>query len=121
MNLGDEQYVSVTSYKRDGTPVATPVWCARDGEAVVIWTVADSWKVKRIRANPRVSVAPCDLRGRVSGPAVEGKAEILSAGETERVRAMLRRKYGLIGRITLLGSRLRRGATGTLGIRITDI
>ncbi|MFI9558701.1 PPOX class F420-dependent oxidoreductase [Nonomuraea endophytica] len=121
MNLGDEQYVSVTSYKRDGTAVATPVWCARDGEAVVIWTVADSWKVKRIRANPRVTVAPCDLRGKVSGPAVDGKAEILPAGESERVRDLLRRKYGLIGRITLLGSRLRRGATGTLAIRITDI
>lgn len=121
MNLGTEQYISVTTYRKDGTPVPTPVWCAQDGDAVVFWTVTGSAKVKRIRANPSVTVAPCDLRGNLTGEAVAGKAEILSAAETERVRGLLRRKYGLIGWITLLGSRLRRGSEGTIGVRITDI
>ncbi|MFG1706368.1 PPOX class F420-dependent oxidoreductase [Nonomuraea sp. M3C6] len=121
MNLGTEQYVSVTTYRRDGTPVATPVWVAQDGDAVVFWTPADSWKIKRIRNNPEVSVAGCDLRGNLRTAPVMGRAEVLDAVETERVRGLLRRKYGLIGRITLFGSKLRRGSTGTVGVRITDI
>ncbi|MGW4792301.1 PPOX class F420-dependent oxidoreductase [Nonomuraea sp. NPDC004297] len=121
MNLGQEQYVSVTSYRKDGTPVATPVWAVQDGAAVLIWTAADSGKVKRIRNNPEVSVAGCDFRGKLNTPPVQGRAEILDAAATERVRDLLRRKYGLMGRLTILGSRLRRGAGGTVGVRITDI
>jgi PPOX class probable F420-dependent enzyme len=121
VNLGAEQYISVTTYRRDGSPVATPVWAAQDGDAVVFWTPADSWKIKRIRHNPEVSVAGCDLRGKLRTEQVKGRAEVLDAAETERVRGLLRRKYGLMGRITLLGSKLRRGSTGTVGVRITDI
>lgn len=121
MNLGAEQYISVTTYRKDGTPVATPVWVAQDGEAVVFWTVSDSPKIRRIRNNPEVAVAACDLRGKLKGEPVSGRAELLDAAGTERVRGLLRRKYGLIGRITLFGSRVRRGTTGTIGVRITDI
>ncbi|GAA0915398.1 PPOX class F420-dependent oxidoreductase [Nonomuraea longicatena] len=121
MNLGSEKYVSVTTFRKDATPVATPVWCAQDDDALVFWTVTDSGKVKRIRRDPSVSVAPCDVRGRVTGEPVAGRAEILSAAETERVRGLLRRKYGLIGRITLLGSRIRRGPSGTVAVRVTEI
>lgn len=121
MNLGSEQYVSVTTFRRDGTPVATPVWVAQDGESIVVWTVADSGKVKRIRNNPSVTVAACDFKGKVRGEAVKGVAEVLSDEETERVRGLLGKKYGLSGRITLLGSRIRRGRTGTVGVKITDI
>ncbi|WP_431928090.1 PPOX class F420-dependent oxidoreductase [Nonomuraea jabiensis] len=121
MNLGAEQYISVTTYRRDGTPVATPVWVAQDGDAVVFWTVAGSGKIKRIGNNPEVSVAGCDLRGNPKTEPVKGRAVVLDAAGTERVRGLLRRKYGLLGRITLLGSRIRRGSTGTVGVRITDI
>ncbi|MFD1935781.1 MULTISPECIES: PPOX class F420-dependent oxidoreductase [Nonomuraea] len=121
MNLGHEQYVCVTTYRRNGTPVPTPVWVAQDGDAVVIWTVADSGKVKRMRANPSVTVAPCDVRGRIRGEEVKARAEVLSAEETERVRRLLKAKYGLQGRLVLLGSLLRRGRTGTVGVRIADI
>jgi PPOX class probable F420-dependent enzyme len=117
--LGAEQYVSVVTFRRDGTPVATPVWVVRDGDALAIWTPAGSGKVKRIRNNPRVTVAACDVRGRVRGEAVEGRAEPLSAEHTERVRARLTKKYGLVARLTIWGSKLRRGREGTIGIRIT--
>ncbi|GAA3441558.1 PPOX class F420-dependent oxidoreductase [Planomonospora venezuelensis] len=116
--LAAEPYVSVTTFRRDGTAVATPVWAAPDGEALVIWTPAAAGKVKRIRNDPRVTLRACDLRGNVRGGEAEGRAEILSAEETERVRALLRRKYGLQGRLVILGSKLRRGARGTVGIRI---
>ncbi|MER7639750.1 MULTISPECIES: PPOX class F420-dependent oxidoreductase [unclassified Streptomyces] len=117
--LGAGQYLLITSYRKNGTPVATPVWVVRDGDTLGVWTVADSWKVKRIRARADVLVGPCDLRGNPTGSPVPGTAEIVDAGTTGRYRALIKRKYGLTGRITLLGSRLRRGLDGTVGIRVT--
>ncbi|MEV8592704.1 PPOX class F420-dependent oxidoreductase [Streptomyces sp. NPDC052013] len=117
--LGAGKYLLVTSYRRNGTPVATPVWVVRDGDALGVWTVADSWKVKRIRNRPDVLVGPCDLRGNPTGDQVPATAEICDRATTARYRALIARKYGLTGRLTLLGSRLRRGLDGTVGIRIT--
>jgi PPOX class probable F420-dependent enzyme len=119
MSLADAQYVLLTSYRKDGTPKGTPVWVVPDGDAIAIWTPTESYKVKRIRRNPKVEVAPCEFSGRPTGESRSGKAEILDAGATERVREAIRRKYGLMGRLTLFGSRLRRGLAGTVGIRIT--
>jgi PPOX class probable F420-dependent enzyme len=92
------------------------VWVVRDGDALVVWTVADSWKVKRIRRRPEVLVGPCDVRGNPTGDPVPATAVIEDAAP---YRPLLARKYGLIGRLTLLGSRLRRGTAGTVAIRIT--
>ncbi|MFC4060519.1 PPOX class F420-dependent oxidoreductase [Planomonospora corallina] len=117
--LAAEPYVSVTTFRRNGAAVATPVWTAPDGEAMVIWSAASAGKVKRIRNNAEVTVRACDVRGRVRGEEVAGRAEILSDEETERVRGLLVKKYGLQARLTILGSRLRRGRTGSVGIRIT--
>jgi hypothetical protein len=95
------------------------VWAVRDGDALGVWTVTDSYKVKRIRRNPEVTVAPCTVRGKPTGEAVPARAEILDADGTRRVRSLMARKYGLMGRFTLLTSRLRRGEGGTVGLRIT--
>ncbi|MFJ4516031.1 PPOX class F420-dependent oxidoreductase [Streptomyces sp. NPDC088816] len=117
--LGAGKYLLVTSYRGNGTPVATPVWVVRDGDALGVWTAADSWKVKRIRNRAEVLVGPCDLRGHPTGDQVEARAEICDAATTARYRGLIARKYGLVGRLTLLGSRLRRGLGGTVGIRVT--
>jgi uncharacterized protein len=117
--LGTGKYLLVTSYRRNGTTVATPVWVVRDGDALGVWTAADSWKVKRIRARADVLVGPCDLRGNSTGDQVPATAEICDAATTARYRQLIARKYGIIGRLSLLGSRLRRGEAGTLGIRVT--
>ncbi|MEY9490600.1 PPOX class probable F420-dependent enzyme [Streptomyces calvus] len=117
--LGSGKYLLVTSYRRNGTPVATPVWVVRDGDALGVWTAADSWKVKRIRARGDVLVGPCDVRGKPTGDQVPATAEICDPATSARYRALIARKYGLVGRLTLLGSRLRRGANGTVGIRVT--
>ncbi|MGY0071490.1 PPOX class F420-dependent oxidoreductase [Streptomyces sp. QTS137] len=117
--LGAGKYLLVTSHRRNGTPVATPVWVVRDGDALGVWTAADSWKVKRIRARADVLVGPCDVRGRPSGDQVPATAVICDAATTVRYRELIARKYGLSGRLTLLGSRLRRGRDGTVGIRVT--
>jgi hypothetical protein len=117
--LGSGKYLLVTSYRRNGTAVATPVWVVRDGDALGVWTAADSWKVKRIRNRADVLVGPCDLRGNPTGDQVPATAEICDPSTTARYRQLIARKYGIAGRLTLLGSRLRRGVQGTVGIRVT--
>ncbi|MFH8798447.1 PPOX class F420-dependent oxidoreductase [Streptomyces sp. NPDC017936] len=117
--LAAGKYLLITSYRKNGSPVATPVWVVRDGDALGVWTAADSWKVKRIRARGDVLIGPCDLRGRPTGKPVPATAEICDAATTARYRKLIARKYGVVGRLTLLGSRLRRGTDGTVGIRVT--
>ena len=117
--LGAGKYLLVTTYRKDGRTVPTPVWTARDGDALVVWTVADSGKVKRIRNRGDVLVAPCDARGNRRGDDVPAHAEIVDAEPAARYRELIRRKYGVVGRLIMLGSRLRRGEQGTVGLRIT--
>ena len=119
ISLASGSYLLVTTYKKDGSTVPTPVWVVRDGDALGVWTVSDSWKVRRIRNRADVLVGPCDVRGRPTGEQVPATAEICDARRTAAYRTLLRQKYGFMGWITLLGSRLRRGEKGTVGIRIT--
>ncbi|PKZ66061.1 PPOX class F420-dependent oxidoreductase [Gordonia terrae] len=117
---GTAKYVSLTTYRKDGTAVTSPLWAALDGDRLVMWTVADSWKVKRLRRDPRVVVQACDVRGRNSfGARVSGTAEVLDAADSDRVKKAIADKYGLLGKITMLGSKLRRGDHGSVGIVIT--
>ncbi|WP_460072002.1 PPOX class F420-dependent oxidoreductase [Streptomyces sp. YKOK-I1] len=117
--LGAGKYLLITSYRKNGSGVATPVWVVRDGDTLGAWSAADAWKVKRIRARGDVLVGPCDVRGNPTGEPVPATAEICDAQTTAHYRTLLARKYGILGRLTLLGSRLRRGQDGTVGIRIT--
>ena len=117
--LDSAKYLLVTTFRRDGREVSTPVWKVRDGDALGIWTVTKSGKVKRIRNRPEVRLAPCDVRGRPLGETVDGSAEILDAAGTSRYRRKIARTYWLTGPWVVLASRLRRGRDGTVGIRIT--
>lgn len=119
--LDDGKYVLLTTFRKDGTPVPTPVWAARDGESLVVWTVSDSGKVKRIRRDGAVTLAPCTARGTPTGDAIDGRAELQDAAGTERSRSLIAGKYGVVGKLAMLGSRLRRGSTGTVGIRLTVV
>ncbi|GAA3462012.1 MULTISPECIES: PPOX class F420-dependent oxidoreductase [Saccharothrix] len=118
MDLGDGKYLLLTTFRRSGVAVPTPVWVAHDGSALYAWSAADAGKVKRIRNNGEVRIGPCDVRGRPTGEQVPARASLMDREGSERVRSMIARKYGLFGRITLLGSRLRRGPEGTVGIEI---
>lgn len=87
------KYLSIGSYRRDGTEVATPVWFVQEGGSLLVETDAQSGKVKRIRRNPAVRVAPCTARGRLRAQPVTARAELLPAAETGRVEALLAGKY----------------------------
>jgi PPOX class probable F420-dependent enzyme len=94
--LGKERYVALTSYRRDGRPVTTAVWCAADGGRLLVWTGSKTGKVKRIRRDTRVTVAPSSASGTPRGDAVEGVAEIVD--DTDEIQALLTRKYGAMYR-----------------------
>lgn len=116
--LGDEAYIAVTTFRRDGTPVSTPVWAVLDGDALLIWTLDNVGKVKRIRRDGAVTVAPCTVRGVPTGPAVPAHATVLGPDGNVRVRALIKKKYGMQGRLVIWGSTIRRGAGATVGVRI---
>ena len=100
--LAKGKYLSLTTFRRDGTPVATPVWLARQGDELVVYTAMSSGKAKRLRNSGRVLLAPCDMRGRVTGAAVEGTARLQDAAETAVTLGLIRRRYGLLGRLAFL-------------------
>src|SRR3954469_22486111 len=89
------RYVSLTTYRKDGTPVATPVWHVPQGAELWIVTEARSGKVKRIRNNPQVRVAPSSVRGTVApdAPTATGTARLLDSDETTQARKLLGRRY----------------------------
>ena len=89
------RYLSLVTFKRDGTPVATPVWFVNDGHRLLVVTDAHSGKIKRIRHDPEVTVAPCRPDGRLIGPAVAARAEVLTGAEVERTKRLIARRYRL--------------------------
>lgn len=98
-SIADEKFVSLTTYKRDGTPKPLPVWIAALPDGRVGFTTSrESWKAKRVRNNPQVTLRPCDQRGRVADGAVEvtGTAVVVDGAEFTDVEALIRAKYGLM-------------------------
>ncbi|MEV0333921.1 PPOX class F420-dependent oxidoreductase [Nocardia sp. NPDC050717] len=117
-DLAAGKYLLLTTFRRDGTPVPTPVWVMRDGPALVVCSAADAGKVKRIRKSGNVTISASDWRGRPRGAAVPAFAELLPPDATGNVIDLMKRKYGLAARIGLAGSALRGGAERMVGIRI---
>jgi uncharacterized protein len=105
------RYLSITSVRRDGTPVATPVWFVRDGARLLVQTDRDSYKMKRIRRNPAVTIAVCNARGRLRGQPVAAIAEQLPDTELARAEGLLAAKY----RIDLLLFKPLRALQAALG------
>lgn len=92
-SVSSARCLSLSTFKRDGTAVATPVWFNVIGGKIYITTPSASWKVKRIRANPRVEFARCSQRGKVTGPVFRGTARIIGPTELDSVLKAKRRRY----------------------------
>jgi len=78
--LGDEKFVSLTTFKRNGDAAASPMWIVGDGNQLLAWTPADAWKVKRIRRDPRFTLRPCGRTGKVRAeqPVLAGTGEVIT-------------------------------------------
>jgi hypothetical protein len=93
--VGRCKRVLLVSYRRDGTPVPTPVWAALADGALYVRSERSSGKVKRLRRDPRLLVAPCTVRGRPLGPPLEASGRVLDAEEEHVAEQALARRYGL--------------------------
>jgi hypothetical protein len=103
MTLGDEKYILLTTYKKDGTAVSTPVWSvALDGGDVGFWTSSGSGKAKRLAHTERVTVQPCNGRGRITEGTqpVEATARLVTGAELDAIREKVVAKYGFITKVT---------------------
>jgi uncharacterized protein len=97
--FANQKYLNLESYRKNGQGVRTPLWFVEDNGVLYFYTVAHSFKVKRIGANPRVRVAPCDMRGNVKGEWVDAKARRIVGEESRRANELLDGKYGWAKRI----------------------
>lgn len=102
------KYVNVETFKKDGTGVKTPVWAAVVDGKLVFSTTESTWKVKRIRNNPKVRLAECNGSGaKLLGPWHDGTARVLAdATEIARAEEALAKKYGLQRRIFYVIARI---------------
>lgn len=120
--LDDERYISLVTFRRDGSEVPTPVWFANIGDKLWVFTDGTSYKVKRLRRNQAVRVAACDMVGKVTGRWHEGSARIV---EDERAiagaKTALRAKYGwqiaVLDVISTIGGRIGRRAFLEIALR----
>ncbi len=93
--------VLLTTYKRDGTPVTTPVNLAVEGDHAYFRTYAKAWKTKRIRNNPEVEIAPATLRGQPTGPSVRANARLLGGEEERHARKVIARRHPVFQRFLI--------------------
>lgn len=91
--ISGQKYVALTTFRKTGVPVATAVWFGEDGGKLYVMTRSDMGKTKRIRNNPKVRVAPCTIRGKVTGPGFPATARILPPVEHTHARQTINRKY----------------------------
>jgi PPOX class probable F420-dependent enzyme len=98
-SLRGRSYCLLTTFRRNGEPMPTPVWFGLGGENVYLRSEAGVGKVKRIRATPRVLVAPCTLRGKPLGPPAEGRARVMDPTESEVAERAIAANYGVFRKV----------------------
>jgi len=112
--FSNQRVISLESYKKNGKSVQTPVWVVVDGGTIYVRTDLNTWKVKRIRNNPKVRVAPSNMRGDILGPWVKGETRFVEGEEKDRILALFRKKYGMTGRISDSFNKLRGRSVSTI-------
>ena len=99
-----QKYICLTTFRKNGAGVSTPVWFGEDASKLYVMTRSDSGKYKRIRNNPQVRIAPCSMRGKIKGPQFPATVRILLPEEWPRAKQTIHRKYWL-ARVPFLWSK----------------
>ena len=97
--LSKVKFISLETYKRNGEAVRTPVWFVEENGLIYFHSPAKSWKVKRLRRNPVVRLAPCARFGRIEGDWFKGKATRIDGEDGKRIVKLVNSNQGLDGRI----------------------
>jgi PPOX class probable F420-dependent enzyme len=117
--VSNAKYLLLTTFTKDGRPKPTPIWAAPDGDRLLVITEEGSWKVKRIRNTPRVTLAVCDVRGNPKSEAIDATATILDKSHTGLVYDAIGKRYGLLGRVFNLFSKyVRNGMQNNVGLEL---
>ncbi|MGW4097983.1 MULTISPECIES: PPOX class F420-dependent oxidoreductase [unclassified Mycobacterium] len=117
-DVAKANYVLLTTFTKDGRPKPTAIWAVPSGDRLLVITEADSWKVKRIRNTPRVTVAICDVRGNPKSEPVEAQAVVLEQSRNGEIYDGIGKRYGLMGKGFNLFSKLRGGMHRNVGLEL---
>jgi len=96
----DQKYVNLETYKKDGTPVRTPVWFMIDGDIVYVVTREKTGKVKRLKNNQNIRIVPCSFKGKPDSEWIKGIAQNVTGEEAEKAIKLRKKKYGFSARLT---------------------
>jgi uncharacterized protein len=120
-DVAKSEYILLTTFTKDGRPKPTAIWAVPKGDGLVVITQQKSWKVKRIRNTPRVTIAVCDRSGNPKGDAVEATAAILDKSANGATYDAIGKRYGLLGKTFNIFSKLRGGATNNVSIELKAV
>jgi len=95
----DQKYINLETYKKDGTPIRTPVWFVIDKNLIYVITRESTGKVKRLRNNQNVRIVPCSFKGEPKNEWVKGAAEKITGDEADKVIKLRKKKYGMFARL----------------------
>jgi PPOX class probable F420-dependent enzyme len=120
-DIAKSEYILLTTFTKDGRPKPTAIWAAPSGDGLVVITQETSWKVKRIRNTPRVTIAECDRTGNPEGDAVEAVATILDKSANGATYNAISKRYGLIGKGFTFFSKLKGGMKTNVSIELKAV
>jgi len=113
----DHKYINLETYKKDGTPVRTPVWFVIDNDLIYVITRESTGKVKRLKNNHDVRIVLCSFKGEPKNEWIKGKAEKITGEKADMVINLRKKKYGMSARLVGL---LRKGNSIVYSIELTD-
>ena len=119
--VAKSEYILLTTFTKDGRPKPTAIWAAPQGDGLVVITQEQSWKVKRIRNTPRVTVAVCDRGGKPKGEAVEAPPRSWTSPRTRATYDAIGKRYGLLGKTFNFFSKLRGGMDKNVTIDLRPV
>jgi PPOX class probable F420-dependent enzyme len=117
-DVAKAQYVLLTTFTKDVRPKPTAIWAANHGDRLLVITQEKSWKVKRIRNTPRVTLAICDRGGTPKSEAIEATATVLDSSQTGLVYDAIGNEYGIVGKVFNVFSKVRGGMSNNVGLEL---
>jgi uncharacterized protein len=119
-DIAGSEYILLTTFTKDGRPKPTPIWAAPDGDGLIVITQEQSWKVKRVRNTPRVTIAKCNMRGKPESEAVEAVAAI-SKSRTREAYDAIGERYGILGKTFNFFSKARGGMKNNVALELRAV
>ena len=113
----DQKYINLETYKKDGTPIRTPVWFVIDKDLIYVITRDSTGKVKRLGNNQDVRIVSCSFKGKPKNGWVKAKAEKITGEEADKAIKLRKKKYGMSGRLVSL---FRKGNLTVYSIKLID-